>query len=102
MATVKLRNISGTDREVPTPDGGYVVVQANHSHEFDAEHGRGLREQADVWAPVNTEKQRQAATAKARSGARTANDPEAERAAEQTPADVTSEGTPPADEGSDE
>ena len=99
MAQVTLRNISGTDREVPLPSGGYVIVPARASHEFEADHARSLREQPDVWAPVNTEKQRKAANAAARA-TRPENDPEAEAAAEQTPADVTNPGVA-IDEGSE-
>jgi hypothetical protein len=49
MATQRIKNISNTDREVPTPDGGYVIVPQGHSHEFDSEHAKSLLEQSDVW-----------------------------------------------------
>lgn len=49
MALVRVKNISGDDREVPTPDGRVVTVPANHSEEFEADHARGLLSQKDVW-----------------------------------------------------
>lgn len=52
MATVKVRNISGDDRAVPTPDGRVVEVPANHQAEFETEHARSLLEQSDVWERV--------------------------------------------------
>lgn len=52
MATIKVRNISGEDREVPTPDGRVVLVPANHQAEFDTDHARALVNQSDVWERV--------------------------------------------------
>ena len=52
MASVKVRNISGVDLVVPTPDGGRVVVEANHQAEFDADHAKSLLAQSDVWEKV--------------------------------------------------
>lgn len=49
MATVRVKNVSGVDREVPLPGGGYVVVPANHSHEFESAHARSLIQQEEVW-----------------------------------------------------
>ena len=55
MATQKIRNISGQDRAVPTPDGRVVEVPKGHQAEFDTEHARSLLQQSDVWSRV-TEK----------------------------------------------
>lgn len=49
MATTRLKNISGIDRDVPTPDGGWVQVLAGHSAEFETNHARSLLQQKDVW-----------------------------------------------------
>lgn len=47
--TIRVKNISGDDREVPLPNGHRVTVAANHSEEFEAEHARDLLQQKDVW-----------------------------------------------------
>ena len=52
MATQKIRNISGEDRSVPTPDGRVVEVPANHQAEFEADHAKSLLTQSDVWEKV--------------------------------------------------
>ena len=49
MATERLKNISGDDLDVPTPDGQFVTVPAGHSAEFEKEHARSLRQQTDKW-----------------------------------------------------
>jgi hypothetical protein len=56
MATVRIKNISGIDRDVPTPDGGWVQVPAGHSAEFDADHAKGLLQQKDAWDKYESEK----------------------------------------------
>lgn len=56
MATTKLRNVSGRNLQVVLPNGGYVVVEANHQHEFDAEHAKRLAQQSDVWQRVESPK----------------------------------------------
>jgi len=53
MTTMKVRNISGSDRDVPTPDGQVVTVVANHQAEFDTDHAKGLLSQSDVWEKVS-------------------------------------------------
>lgn len=55
MATIKVRNVSGTELLVPLPGGGDVTVPANHQHEFDAEHARALLDQPDNWQRVKTD-----------------------------------------------
>lgn len=50
MATMRVKNVSGSDREVPTPDGRVVTVAAGHSEEFDTDHARAMLQQPDVWA----------------------------------------------------
>lgn len=52
MAMQRIRNISGKDRSVPTPDGRVVDVPANHQAEFETEHARSLLAQSDVWERV--------------------------------------------------
>ncbi len=52
MATTKVRNISGADRDVPTPEGQVVHVAANHQEEFDTAHAKGLLAQSDAWENV--------------------------------------------------
>lgn len=52
MATTKVRNISGGDRVVPTPDGGIVTVEANHQGEFESDFAKSLLQQSDVWEKV--------------------------------------------------
>lgn len=48
MAT-RVKNMSGTELEVPLPAGGSAIVPPNHSHEFDDDHARSLLKQSDVW-----------------------------------------------------
>ena len=56
MATQKIRNISGVDLVVPLPDGGRVVVEANHQGEFEADHAKSLLQQSEIWEKVDKPK----------------------------------------------
>jgi hypothetical protein len=56
MPTTKIRNVSGEERDVPTPEGGVVTVPANHQVELDSDHARSLLEQADNWEKVSPPK----------------------------------------------
>ena len=49
MATTRVKNVSGADREVPLPNGGYVIVPAGKAYEFDAGFAQGLLAQEGVW-----------------------------------------------------
>lgn len=64
MATIRLKNVSGNDREVPTPDGRVVTVAANHSEEFETDHARDLLRQSDVWAKYESKAKASDATDK--------------------------------------
>lgn len=55
MATTKIRNISGNDLVVPTDDGDFIEVPANHQGEFDADHAKALLQQTDVWERVKSD-----------------------------------------------
>jgi hypothetical protein len=52
MATTRVRNISGVDRDVPTPHGRVVQVKKNHQAEFDTDFARSLLAQSDNWEKV--------------------------------------------------
>lgn len=52
MATTKVRNISGKDREVPLPDGQVLSAPVNHQVEVEADLAKSLLEQADNWERV--------------------------------------------------
>lgn len=54
MATQKIRNISGKDRQIPTPDGKVLDAPANHQVEVDADHARSLLQQKDNWEKVDS------------------------------------------------
>lgn len=49
MATIRVKNVSGKDREVPLPNGKRVTVPSGHSEEFETEHAKSLLEQTDNW-----------------------------------------------------
>lgn len=50
MAGIRVKNVSGDDREIRNPDGTLTVVAAGHSEEFDDDTAKGLLAQKDVWA----------------------------------------------------
>lgn len=53
MATVRLRNMSRRDLDVPLPWGGTRVVRAGEQIETTADHADRLAEQEDVWRRVD-------------------------------------------------
>lgn len=57
MATQKLRNISGKDRQIPTPDGQVLDAPANHQVEVDEALAKSLLQQSDNWERVTPPKQ---------------------------------------------